>query len=43
MGVSEDIIEMLEGTRRGRQAPLQALGFKKGGAVRKKKPKTAAR
>jgi hypothetical protein len=39
MGVSEDIIEMLEGTRPGRQAPLQALGFKKGGAVRKKKPK----
>jgi hypothetical protein len=39
MGVSEDIIEMLEGTRPGRKAPLQALGFKKGGAVRKKKPK----
>lgn len=42
MGVSDDIIEMLEGTRPGRKAPLQALGFKRGGAVKKtrtKKPK----
>jgi len=39
MGVSDDFIGILEGTRPGRKAPLQALGFKKGGAVRKKKPK----
>ena len=39
MGVSDDIIEMLEGTRPGRKAPLQALGMKKGGAVKKKRTK----
>jgi len=37
MGVSEDVIEMLEGTSPGRKAPLQALGLNKGGAVKKRR------